>query len=103
MHAHKFPIETGCFGNKNQTNRICPLCCVGIGNELHYLIECKNKAITKTQSEFLKPFYNSWKGIQKLSREEFGKAILACQNDDMIIETGILCLKIQETYQNESL
>ena len=75
--AHKFPIETGCSENKNQTDRIRPLCCDGIGNELHYLIEYKNKAITKTQSEFLKPFYNSWKGIQKLSREEFCKAILA--------------------------
>ena len=44
--------------NKNQTDRISPICCEGIGNELHYLIECRNKAITKTRSEFLKPFYN---------------------------------------------
>ena len=57
ISAHKFPIKTGYFENKNQTDRICPLCCEGIGNELHYLIECKNKAITKTRSEFLKPFY----------------------------------------------
>ena len=68
ISAHKFPIETGHFENKNQTDRICPLCCDGIGNELHYLIECKNKAITKTWSEILKPFYNRWKGIQKLTR-----------------------------------
>ena len=84
ISAHKFPFETGRFENKTQTNRICPLCCEGIGNELHYLIECKNKAITKTRSEFLKLFYNRWKRIQKLSQEEFCKAILACQNDDMI-------------------
>ena len=103
ISAHKFPIETGRFENKNQTDRICPFCREGIRNELHYLIECKNKAITKTRSKFLKPFYNRWKGIQKLSPEEFCKAILACQNDDMITETGILCLKIQETYQNEAL
>ena len=103
ISAHNFPIETGRFENKNQTNRICPLCCEGIGNELHYLIECKNKAVTKTRSEFLKPFYNRWKDMQKLSLEEFCKTILACQNDDMVTETGILCLKIQETYQNEAL
>ena len=71
--------------------------CKGIENELHYLLECKNKAITKTQSEFLKRFYNRWKGMQKLSQEEFCKAILACQNTDMITETRILSLKIQET------
>ena len=78
-----------------------PLCCDGIGNELHRLIECKNKAITKTRSEFSKPF--RWKGIQKLSQEEFCKVILACQNDEMVTETGVLCLKIQETYQSEAM
>ena len=98
ISVHKFPTETGCFEKKNQTDRTCSLCCDGIGNELHYFIECKNKAITKTRSEFLKPFYNRLKGIQKLSQEEFCKTILACQNDDMITETGIFCLKIQETY-----
>ena len=29
---------------------------------------------------------------RKLSQEEFCKAILACQNDNMITETGILSL-----------
>ena len=48
ISAHKFPIETGRFENKNQTDRICRLCCDGIGNELYYLTECKNKAVTKT-------------------------------------------------------
>ena len=33
INAHKFPTETGRFENKNQTDRICPLCCEGIGNE----------------------------------------------------------------------
>ena len=93
MSAHKFLIETGRIENKNQTDRKCPLCCVGIGNELHYLIECKNKAITKTRSEYLKPFYNRWKSIQKLTQVEFCKAILTSQNDDMITETGFYVKK----------
>ena len=54
ISAYKFPIQTVYFKNKNQTNRICLLCCEGTENELHYLIECKNQAITKTRSEFLK-------------------------------------------------
>ena len=48
ISAHKFPTKTGRFENKNQTDRICLLCCDGIGNEVHYFIERKNKAITKT-------------------------------------------------------
>ena len=71
ISANKFPIETGRFENKNQTNRICPFCCEDTGNELYNLKGCKNKATTKTRSEFLKPFYNRWKGIQKLSQEKF--------------------------------
>ena len=103
ISVHKFPIETGSFGNKKQTDRLCTLCREGIGNELHYLIECKNKTNTKTRSEFLTPFYNRWKDIQKLSQEKLFKAILTCQNDDMMTETGILCLKIQETYKTKTL
>ena len=34
ISAHKFPVETGCFENKNETTRICPLCCEGTGNEI---------------------------------------------------------------------
>ena len=51
-------LGLGRFENKNQTDRIYLLCCDGIGNEVHYFIERKNKAITKNRSEFLKPFYN---------------------------------------------
>ena len=43
------------------------------------------------------------KGIHKLTQLELSKAILACQNDDMLIETGMLCLKIQETFEDEAL
>ena len=103
ISAHKFPIETGRFENKNKTDRICPLCCEGIGSEIHYLIECKNELISKTRSEFIKPFFNKWKGIHKLSQEELCKAILECQNDDMITVTGTLCLKIQQAFENEAL
>ena len=58
ISAHTLPIEIGRFQNQNQTDRICPLCSEGIGNELHYLTECQAKVITKTRFEFLKPFYD---------------------------------------------
>ena len=35
ISAHKFPIETSQYENKAQYDRICPLCCEGIGNEIH--------------------------------------------------------------------
>ena len=35
ISAHKFPIETGRFDYRMRTERICPLCCDGIGDEMH--------------------------------------------------------------------
>ena len=46
------------------------MCCEGIGNKLHQLIDYENKATAKSHFEFIKPFYNRWKGIQKFSQEE---------------------------------
>ena len=40
ISAHKLPIETGRYDQKTQTERICPLCCEGIGNVTHYIFEC---------------------------------------------------------------
>ena len=72
ISANKFPIETGRFENKNQTNRICPFCCEDTGNELYNLKGCKNKATTKTRSEFLKPLYNSGKASKNSHKRNSG-------------------------------
>ena len=40
----------------------------------------------------------NWKGIEKVSNEELWRAILSCQNENLLVETGVLCLKIQETF-----
>ena len=44
-------------------------------------------------------FYQNCKGIEKLSSEELCRAILSCQNEDLLVEIGMLCLKIQETFE----
>ena len=40
----------------------------------------------------------NWKGIEKVSNEELWRAILSCQNENLLVEIGVLCLKIQETF-----
>ena len=84
ISAHKFPIETGRFEQKHQTERICPLCCDGIGDEVHYLANCQNLEVSKVRNEFLQPFYKQWKNIHNISKTDFCRAILVCQNDDMV-------------------
>ena len=101
ISAHKFPIETGRFDYRKGTERICPLCCDGIGDEMHYLTQCQNSIISRTRVELLEPFHKKWKGIHKLTQIELPNAILACQNDDMLSETGLLCFKMQEDFEKE--
>ena len=103
ISAHKLPIETGRYDQKTQSERICPLCCEEIGNVIHYIFECKNKEMIKIRNEFMEPFYKNWKGLEKLPTENFCRAILSDQNDDMLYEVGLLCLRIQETFELEAL
>ena len=103
ISAHKFPIETGRFDYRMWTERICHLCCDGIRDEMHCLTQFQNSTISRTRVELLEPFHKKWKGIHKLTQIKLTKAILACQNDDMLSETGLLCLKIQEAFEKEAL
>ena len=76
ISAHKFPIETGRYENKAQCNRICPLCCEGIGNEIHYLNECNDSVIAETR-ETLKTISNKVERyIDEITSEKLCKAIL---------------------------
>ena len=78
---------------------ICPLCCDGIGDEMQYLTQCQNSIISRTRVELLEPFHKKWKGIHKITQIELTNA---CQNDDMLSKTGLLCLKIQ-AFEKEAL
>ena len=101
--THKLPIETGRCDQKTQMQRICPLCCEGIGNETHYISECKNNEMIKVSNEYTETFYKNWKGLEKLSTENFCRAILSGQTDDLLYEVGLLCLRIQKTFELEAL
>ena len=99
ISAHKFPVETGHFDCRKQNERIRPLCCDGNGEEMHYLTQCQNSIISRTRAELLETFHKNRKCIHKLTQTELTNAILACQNDGMLSETGLLCLKIQEAFE----
>ena len=103
ISAHKFHIETGPYENKNLTERLCPLHCEDIADECHYLIPCKSKEISSLRSKFITPFFQNWKGTNKIFNEDFCRAILSCQNDDITPQVGLLCLKIQEGFEQQAL
>ena len=103
ISTHKFPIETGRYENKAQCDRICPLCCEGIGNEIQCLIECNDSEIAEAKETLLKPFQTKWKGVNQITSEELCKAIVGCQNDNMLNDIGNLCYSIQEVIKNQAL
>ena len=103
ISAHKFPIETGRYEHKVQCDRICLLCCEGIGNEIHYLTECNDSVIVETREALLKPFQTKWEGVNQITSEELCKAIVGCQNDDMLNNIGNLCYSIEEVFKNQGL
>ena len=51
----------------------------------------------------MESFYKNWEGLEKLSTENFCRAILSGQNDGLLYEVGYLCLRVQETFELESL
>ena len=103
ISAHKFPTEAGRFDYSKLTERICPWRFDGLGDEMHYLTQCQNSIISRTRVKLLGPFHKKWNGILKLTQTELTNAILVCQNDDTLSETGRLCLKIQEAFEKEAL
>ena len=57
----------------------------------------------KVRNECMKKKKKNWKGLEKFSIEKFCRGILRGQNDDMLYEVGLLCLRTQETFDLEAL
>ena len=51
----------------------------------------------------MEPFCKTWKGLAKLSTENFRKAILSVQKEDFLHEVGFFSLRIQETFELDDL
>ena len=102
LSPQKLPIETVRYDQKKQMERIYTLSCAGIGNETHYVFEYKSKEMIKVRNKLMEPFYKNLKGLEKLSIESFCRASLSCQNNDLLYEEGLLCLRIQETVELEA-
>ena len=86
---------------KAQCNWICPLCCEGIGNEIHYLNECNDSVIVETRETLLKPFQTKWKGVDQITSEELCKAIVGCQNDNILNDIGNLSIICKKCLRNK--
>ena len=89
ISSHKFPIETGRYEKREKSDRICPLCCNGVGNEEHYIFECDDKIITNVRKECTINIYKKSPQIKKLSLHDQLKYMLICRDEIIIKYIGI--------------
>ena len=81
INEHKLPIETGRYENKNMS-----------------LITSKTKEISSARKKLSPPFFNNWKSTNKISNEEFCRATLSFQNDDITPRVGLIYIYIYIYY-----
>ena len=52
LSAHNLPVETQRYLDLERSQRLCPLCNSGVGNELHYFLECRYSDFAELRSNF---------------------------------------------------
>ena len=100
ISSYKFPIETGRYERKERDDRICPLCCNGIGDEHHYIFECEDQNMKNTREKYMSNIHKKSPQLEVISSAEKFKYILMCKDESLIKDTGDLFLKIQKEFEN---
>ena len=100
ISAHNLPIETGRYTNTPREDRICPLCKVGVGNELHYLLECTNNNLVNNRNEILNKIKDDDPAFGDLNKAQPMKFILT-RDTDQLKYTGLLCYKTLKIFKEE--
>ena len=51
-YSNKLPVETQRYLDLERSQRLCPLCNSGVGNELHYFLECNYSDFAELRTSF---------------------------------------------------
>ena len=97
--AHKLPVETGRYKNVPRENRLCPFGCNVVGNESHYMFECKHPIIENTYTPIIKDINNLHPEFGSLSMEAKCKYLLNSDNAQTINLAGKYCYKVQGIFK----
>ena len=68
--SHSLPIERERYTNTLRAERMCSLGCDSIGDETHYLLECKHPSIIEVSKPLLKKLFPRDSGIGKMSNND---------------------------------
>ena len=86
---HRLPIEVGRWHSIPLTERKCQLCKTCIGDEFHYVLECKN--LINERKKYVKTYYYRHPNILKynllINSEKKTELIKLCQFLDIIMKS----------------
>ena len=94
VSAHQLPIEADRYLNIPRSARVCLLGCDAIGNEQHYLMDCKHPGIKEINSSLLSKIGLLKNDFKVMSGEEKTVFILSRSNEELLWVTGKLCHKV---------
>ena len=100
LSAHKLPIEHERYAKTPRVDRICLLGCDDLGDERHYLLECKHPAIKEVYTPILSSVNILCDEMIRLTNNK-DKLIhlLSSQNTKILHLTGKLCHKVLSRFK----
>ena len=101
ISAHRLPIETGRFTGIPTIERICPLCHNGVGDEIHYLLQCTDEQLMLTRSPILERIASVEPNFNNMDVVDKCKYILSSKNPQQIKSAGLLCMKSQDIFKEK--
>ena len=99
ISAHKFPIETGRYVKIQRKDRMCPFGCGVVGDEIHYLLQCKHPFLFNVQKPLIENISKIHPEILQMDEHEKGKFILNSSDLHTLNLVGKLCHESQEAYK----
>jgi hypothetical protein len=99
ISAHKFPIETGRYLKIPRGERLCPLGCGKVGDEVHYLLQCRHPFLRDIHKTIIEDITKIHPETQLMDQGEKCKCFLNCSDLHTLNLVGRLCYDSQEVYK----
>ena len=97
--AHKFPIETGRYSQTPRLERTCPFGCHTLGDECHYLFDCKHPLIERARIPILNDISCLKPEVSQMDPLDKCKFLLTSEDPQTVHLIGKLCYDIQKIFK----
>jgi hypothetical protein len=99
ISAHKLPIETGRYRGLERAQRTCPYCCIAIGDEQHYLVNCQNVIIKQWRDIYFEKINranNTFNGLDNANKVLF---LMTTEDPNILNYLGCFVHKIENMFK----